>query len=68
MMIEITKEDLLCLLSAIKALEEEGYNEDFILPKKRLAVKLSVVVRDFDSLRTPKWLKQLRNPLNAKKE
>jgi hypothetical protein len=38
--VKITTEDIKCFASAIRALEEEGYNKNFINPKIRLFEKL----------------------------
>ncbi|MBU2052548.1 hypothetical protein KKH13_05065 [Patescibacteria group bacterium] len=66
----ITLDDLNCLLSAIKSMEEEGFSEQFLEPKKRLAGKLARMISDtdFEKIRTPKWLKKERVSLAEKRE
>lgn len=57
----ITIDDVQCIVSAIRLLTEEGFNDATILPKKRLAVKLYSMAGDksFDH-KLPKWVKSGR--------
>lgn len=58
-MVYIEKQDVLCLLSAVKLLQEEGFNEAAIEPKRNLCAKLAASLSDsdFESMQTPAWLK-----------
>jgi len=59
----VTIEDLKCMISVCRFLEQEGFNKDTLSPKQKLCAKMAMDLTDeeFNQILTPKWLKQLRN-------
>ena len=59
----VTAEDLRCMISVCRLMEQEKFNMNTILPKQKLCAKMSMDLSDeeFYMISTPEWLKRLRN-------